>query len=271
VLSNAATTTDAVGEGGGIYGGPDDVLIQGNVVAGNRTNSAGVGRGAGLYQYGGFAHYLGNQVQGNYGSDAVELQYSQARFEGNQVVDNATSEGICLTSGSGGGPTLVNNVVARSGSRTLSVYGYDASSVLTATLLHNTLVGAGSGYGVYGSYAALYLTNTIVASVTWGITNTTPASSTVLADHTLFWATTYPGIQGTNPVLNRDPAFVNPAGGDYHLSAGSGAIDAGAPTPVTTDIDGEPRPDCVFWDIGADEVQGSPCWQVRLPLVLRHY
>jgi len=85
----------------------------------------------------------------------------------------------------------------------------------------------------------------------------------------MFWANTNNGIQGTNP-LSGDPAFVNPADSNYHLGAGSAAIDAGAPTPVTTDIDGEPRPDCAFWDIGADEVQGSPCWRVRLPVVLRN-
>jgi hypothetical protein len=269
VLSNAATTTTVYGEGGGIWGGPDDVLIKGNVVAGNQTNSAGTGRAASLFQYGGFAHYLGNLVQGNHGSAAVELWYSQARFEGNRVVDNATTAGVILEDRSGGGPTLVNNVVARSGSRTLSVYGYDESSILPATLLHNTLVGSGTGYGIYSQYAALYLTNTIVASTTWGITNTTPASSTILADYTLFWANTHDGIQGTNP-LSGDPAFVNPVGGDYHLGPGSAAIDAGVPTTVTIDIDGELRPDCVFWDIGADEVQGSPCWRVRLPVVLRN-
>ena len=269
VFSNAATTADAYGEGGGIWGGPDGVLIQRNIVAGNQTNSAGTGRGAGLFQYGGFARYLGNLVQGNHGPAAVEMHYSQARLEGNQVVDNVTLEGIRLQDRSGGGPTLVNNVVARSGSKTLSIYGYDASSILPATLLHNTLIGSGTGYGVYAQYAALYLTNTIVASTTWGITNTTPASSTVSADHTLFWVVANPGIQGTNP-LNADPAFVNPTGGDYHLGPGSAAINAGALTTVTTDIDGEPRPDCVFWDIGADEVQGAPCRRNYLPTILRN-
>jgi hypothetical protein len=265
VFGNAATTTDAVGEGGGIYGGPDDVLIQGNVFVGNQTNSAGVGRGAGLFQYGGFAHYLGNLVQENYGSNAVGLHYSQARFEGNRVVDNATSEGIRLQNRSGNGPVLINNVVARSGDRTLAVEGH-VSDPMEATLLHNTLVGAGSGYGIYGSYATLYLTNTIVASTTWGIVNNTPASSTVLADHTLFWANTNDGIQGANPVLNEDPAFVNPAVGNYHIGPGSAAIDAGITTIVTTDLDGDRRPIGPLPDIGADE---APRWAF-LPLVLRN-
>ena len=269
VLSNSATTTDAVGYGAGIYGGPDGALIQGNVVAGNRAKSVGGGYGVGLFQFGGSARYLGNLVQENSGSTAVELWYSQARLEGNRVVNNATTTGIDLVERAGDGPTLVNNVVARSGNMAFSAYGYNESKISSATLLHNTLVGTGSGYGVYGSFAMLYLTNTIVASTTWGITNATPASSTILADHMMFWANTNNGMEGTNS-LSGDPAFVNPAGGDYHLDTGSAAIDTGAPTSVTIDIDGEPRPDCVFWDIGADEVQGAPCRRVRLPVVLRN-
>jgi hypothetical protein len=268
VLSNAATTTDAVGEGGGIYGGPNDALIQGNIIEGNQANGAGAGPGAGLLQYSGSAHYLGNLVQGNYGSYAVFLQYSQARFEGNRVVDNVTGDGVCLMSGAGNGPTLVNNVVARSGSRALAVYGYNESNILTATLLHNTLVGAGSGYGVYAHYAALYLTNTIVASTTWGITNTTPASATILADHTLFYNTlnhSSSGVVSANEISG-DPRFVDPASGDFHLGSGSAALDVGATTAITTDIDGDPRPIGLLPDIGADEA-----WKTLfLPLVLRN-
>jgi len=267
VLSNAATTTDAVGYGGGIWGGPDGALIQGNVIAGNRTNSAGTtGRGAGLFQYGGAAHYLGNQVQGNSGGCAVELLYSRAYFAGNRVVDNATTGGVCLINRSGNGPTLVNNVVARSGARAICVEGYSGQQLITATLIHNTLVGAGADYGVYAQYATLYLTNTLVASATWGITNTTPADAAVTADHTLFWAVTNAGISGTNP-LSGDPRFVDPAGGDYHLGAGSAALDGGVDAGVTTDIDGDPRPIGPAPDVGADER-----WMyVYLPLVLRNF
>jgi hypothetical protein len=83
---------------------------------------------------------------------------------------------------------------------------------------------------------------------------------------TKFWANAHDGIQGVNPV-DGDPAFL-PDG--FHLGPGSAAINAGAPTAVATDIDDEPRPDCVFWDIGADEVQGVPCRRNYLPTVLRN-
>lgn len=274
VLSNTATTTNyGCAWGGGIHGGPDDVLIEGNIIEGNRANGYGGGQGAGLYQWFGSATYLNNLVRGNLGSissQAVYLGHSQSRFEGNRVVDNVTSQGIQLVISEGDGPTLVNNVVARSGDKTLAAAGY-AGAPLTATLLHNTLVGSGAGSGVYveTGYVALFLTNTIVASHTWGISNTYPASSTVLADHTLFWANTSDGRRGTNPV-DGAPAFVNPAGGDYHIGPGSAAYNRGTDAGVATDMDGDPRPDSCFPDLGADErVTGLVCRRVYLPVVLK--
>ncbi|MGC9398821.1 MAG: Calx-beta domain-containing protein [Anaerolineae bacterium] len=50
-----------------------------------------------------------------------------------------------------------------------------------------------------------------------------------------------------------DPAFVGPAAGDYHLQAGSPAIDAGVRSAVDEDIDGDSRPRGRTYDIGADE------------------
>jgi hypothetical protein len=59
--------------------------------------------------------------------------------------------------------------------------------------------------------------------------------------------------------LSVDPAFVNAAAGDYHLSAGSPAIDAGSPLYATaTDYDGHTRPSGGGPDIGAFEGSG-PC------------
>jgi hypothetical protein len=273
VLSNTATTTyNSCAWGGGIYGGPDGVLIQGNTIAGNRANGYGGGQGAGIYQWYGSATYLNNLVRGNLGSvgsQAVYLGYSQSRFEGNRVVDNATSQGVQLEIGEGGGPRLVNNVIARSGEETVVASGY-AEAPLTATLLHNTLIGSGAGYGVYvkTGYVTLFLTNTIVASHTWGITNTFPASSAVYADHTLFWANTRDGIRGTNPVSG-NPTF---AADGYHLGPGSAAINRGVNAGVATDIDGDVRPDWCFFDIGADEfLTGLGCQVIHLPLVLRNY
>jgi hypothetical protein len=64
------------------------------------------------------------------------------------------------------------------------------------------------------------------------------------------------GTCGTSDKLVSDLGFVNPAGGDYHLLAGSPAIDAGNPNNYpTTDIDGQARPMGPRPDAGADETR----------------
>lgn len=261
VVSNVAGKVQ--GWGGGIAGGPDGALVQDNRIEGNwaRAGSTTTGYGAGIYQWYGSATYRGNRVRDNYGVHAVYLGYSNSRFEGNVVVENTTGTGIRLhNSVSGGGVSLVNNAVVRSGNTTLHAYGY-VSWPLTVTLLHNTLAGTGSGPGVYvDGYVTLILTNTLIAGHTWGITVAYPASSTVSADHTLFWAITGTAVTGTNPVFG-DPRLL-PDG--YHIGPGSAAIDAGVNADITTDIDSNLRPIGAGYDIGADEARF-----VYLPLVLR--
>lgn len=250
VLSNSATTKSLTGYGGGIAGGPDEVLIWGNTFQGNRASSGSGGFGAAVYQSTGSATYLGNLIRGNGVTSAVYLEHSRSRFEGNRLEDNSSWVGIHLVNGppGGGGPTFINNVVIRSGSG-LRVRGWKTVP-LTVKLLHNTLVGSVTGYGVYVEYyVTLFMTNTIVTNYTWGITNTYPASSTVLVDHTLFWVNHHDGIRGTHPVDGNPNFFSN----SYHLGPVSAAMDAGINAGVFTDIDGDPRPIGAGYDIGADE------------------
>ncbi len=57
--------------------------------------------------------------------------------------------------------------------------------------------------------------------------------------------------------IDVDPLFVDPDAGDYHLAAGSPAVDAGNPKfvagPDETDLDGDPRVVAGIVDLGADE------------------
>jgi hypothetical protein len=51
--------------------------------------------------------------------------------------------------------------------------------------------------------------------------------------------------------------FVDAAGGDYHLAAGSAALDAGEPLPALRfDLERTQRPEGAGWDAGAFEGSG---------------
>ena len=63
------------------------------------------------------------------------------------------------------------------------------------------------------------------------------------------WTT--PSYAHADDLWGIDPRFVAP--GDYHLQAGSPAVDAGYAVPVTNDYEGRPRPQGQGYDIGALE------------------
>jgi len=59
---------------------------------------------------------------------------------------------------------------------------------------------------------------------------------------------------GSNNLVNMDPRFVNGANGDFHLIAGSPAIDAADPAATSAvDFDGTSRPQGAGRDLGAFE------------------
>ncbi|HEY89671.1 MAG TPA: hypothetical protein G4N98_08075, partial [Thermoflexia bacterium] len=108
------------------------------------------------------------------------------------------------------------------------------------------------------AYSTLNGVNNLLSGHTLGISVTYPTSSTVTMDYTLWHdnATDYSsGITHTHD-RSGDPAFVNPAAGDYHIGPGSAAIDQGVNAGVTTDWDGDTRPQGGGYDIGADEYTG---------------
>ncbi len=110
----------------------------------------------------------------------------------------------------------------------------------------------------------MQVSNTIIVSHTVGIT--VASNSTATLQNTLWasgtaWAnlTNWAGGGTVNTVsdFGGDPNFVAPDLYDYHIKAGSAAIDRGVDAGVDTDVDHQARPQGTAPDLGADEYPAS--------------
>jgi len=220
------------GYGGGIFLKYTRVAqVNGNTVLSNTANTAGEGRGGGLLltRSSGITLY-GNRVQGNVASTAAVGMGGglYIRF------DNSF--------------TLINNLVIGNSGPTegngLAIMG-KADGPVVGKVLHTTIAdNVGSEQAVLvGQYTTLDLVNSIITGHS-GPSITAMADSTVAPRYNLFWDNGSDPIMGMEAIVG-DPLFVDSAGGDYHIQAGSAAIDAGDPTdvppPPETDLDGNPR------------------------------
>lgn len=134
-------------------------------------------------------------------------------------------------------------------------------------LRHDTFVDNVGLSGVSAGTGQISMKNCIIANHTQGLIVLSPGHATLSG--TLWWnnSTDYSGaVTTSSPNLHDNPQFVNPGCSDYHLKATSPAIDAGVNAGIVVDIDGDPRPMSVGYDIGADEYVAS---RIRLPWILR--
>jgi hypothetical protein len=167
--------------------------------------------------------------------------------------------------------TLTNNVVADNQADTAGSGLYIHNS--SPRLLHTTIARnrEGDGIGVYvtnseSDYSTVALTNTILVSHSVGITVT--AGNTATLESTLWHGNTSADWGGAGAINHSndytgDPRF--DADG-YHLMDGSAAIDKGMDVGVTTDIDGDSRPQGSAPDLGADELTAN----IYLPIILKN-
>jgi len=257
-------------------------------VSGNRFLDNGWGNSPGIAS-GGYsaaleivdadAQVIDNQFVHNWASNGwgtVGVFYSTLTLARNLIYDNTSfydASGLYLHLAS---PfTVTNNLIVDNQS---TYYWTEHQAVHVrggaGWLLHNTIARNDNTYGVLiDRGATVTLTNTILVSHTVGISVTT--GSTVTLEATLWgsgeWAngSDWGGggsiVTGTVNIWGL-PHFIHPDGGDYHLGSGSRAVDRGVDAGVADDIDGDPRPYGVGYDIGADELT---VWRLYLPLVLR--
>ncbi len=277
--NNRVVGNVAAGSGGGFYVHRSNSTLWLNTIASNQS-----GLGGGVAVYAGQTTLRRNSIMGNTVTDSgggVYLYYSSATVEYNRILANTATNyggGLSLC---GGAPVLFSNVVRFN--QAMNGGGLDLNRVgggytnnvivdnqatdggglyargATAHLLHTTLARNG-GNGIYvtnvsGASSSLVMTNTIMAGHGVGIN---VAGGNALTADTLLWHDTPITIiqapAATVVVRNdwiADPRF--DADG-YHLRIGSAALDAGLPSALPRDVDGDPRPYGAGFDVGADEV-----------------
>jgi uncharacterized repeat protein (TIGR01451 family) len=279
VISNTGSTI-FWGHGGGIYLQNSRATVSSNTVQGNiGTTTFGYGYGGGIRLDHSSDTLAGNKIIGNTASKGhgagggLCIEYGAPTLTGNMIISNTVAPGSSWIEGHGGGlcikttpaVTLTNNLVADNYSPDqgsglwLDGYSYAPTA---GRLRHNTIAdnyGCSTGVYVAGD-TTLVMTNTIVAGHESLAIEAAFPQTTVTLEGTLWYNnmtnTGGPGtiLLGTVNVYD-SPAFANPGAWDYHLTAGSAAIDQGVDAGVTTDIDGQlrPNPDTGLPDLGADE------------------
>lgn len=184
------------------------------------------------------------------------LNLSGTAFIGNSAQNQG---GAIYIGGTGGGESRVINALLANNTSTsnqgagLYLAAWDSGSSLD--IIHTSISGlvVDNGQAVYIKDGTVNITNTIIASYTTGIEQ---VGGTVREDYNLFFGNTT-NLSGTissggNSIVG-NPAFTDPANNDYHLAAGSAAIDTGTNAGVKSDFENDLRPLGNGYDIGYDE------------------
>jgi parallel beta-helix repeat protein len=167
----------------------------------------------------------------------------------NNIGRDSQSLGILV--GMGKNNLVCNNLVYNNGGGIRVNYGASDTKVLNNTVYNNRSRSTGYGIDVESSFAPPFGTvvkNNILCDNRCAFRDRGKGTA---EDYNLASDTS---ISGGHGLRSADPLFVNAAAGDFHLRAGSPAIDAGAKLDsVRTDHDGVRRPQGVAYDMGAYE------------------
>jgi hypothetical protein len=227
-----------------------------------RLHFSGAGQGGLRLYFGGTLRYMEIDQAAN------EKALFAAGASVDQVIAKASVTGEPTASIRGG--TIRNSIVVTSATNgTALSTGTGSGETITSTYRNVTAIAtAGGGVPIAasastGSSATIHLVNVIAyagpdALSLLARTDNSGAQAKITATHTNYQSADSVGSAASlvDGGGNRaeEPAFLNPAAGDYRQAAGAYTIDAGLNDPINGafDVDGDPRA-IGTTDIGADE------------------
>ncbi|MCX7887836.1 MAG: hypothetical protein N3B01_11370, partial [Verrucomicrobiae bacterium] len=235
ITSNTATASSGA-EGGGIYMENSNGVVEDNLIDLNRTNNAG----------GGCRVYRG-----------------APRLDRNRFIQNSAYWGGGCSVDIANNTTFRNCVFAKNTAQYGGGLGvYDCKVQAWHCTFSENRAPTGGGLLQWAQDLNFAATNMIFANHPEVAIRVIRGSVTL---NGVLWFNNATNTQGDVTVSHErtgDPAFVAPASNDYHIGAGSAALDAGVALvdgvilPVEDDVDRQLRPMRFGYDLGADEFPG---------------
>ena len=227
LIHNNGYNTGNGASGHGLYSQSSFCIIDGNKI----------------YDNAGYGIHLYNSDSGGTADDSNNIVRNNLVFDNSQKNDGSTQSGnagIGLFDGANN--LCYNNIVYGNAVGIVTGYGDSGTLIYNNTITGNGLYGGAGGISIGGTSSNSHndIVRNNISYANNGASDYVDMGAATTADHNLF---------GVNPL------FVNSAANNFHLQAGSPAIDAGITlAQVPVDFDGVTRPQGKAYDIGAYEL-----------------
>jgi len=269
VMRNCTVTANQAAYAGGVHvagGTVSNCVISANTCTDNNTGGGGVMLSKGVVSCSTITLNRARAAGGGF----------HVQASGGTIRDCTITENASTNSSAGGiylyqNGNIVNCLIAgnRAGTNTThlggGIYAYDISkntgTVSSCTIVSNTAYRGGGLAFSTGANNTNAVSNCVIyanANVTNGFATDVDIYANAAANSNAFafCCSSYAGFPAGRGNITADPLFVNAAGSDYHLQAGSPCIDAGSDQEWMNnalDLDGRPRIRYATVDIGCYE------------------